>query len=226
MYNGFKHSMEVIRNWRLWGWCIHFYHSVVVAFRDKKSTCDCTGEDCYCRKREGGSLRKARRLFKQSDQSERHGDTITETSRDSISEKQERIIKQNAEIATLHNNVLSYITNQYKSGEVDSMPDTKDMVFEISENVNSRLLSTDNVRTIYIVNFEEGASIPVHNHTQFQQVVILDGSVQIRFPEQQNVVTLNRGDSFYIDEYSDHTTTSELGATLLSIFEPPIISYQ
>lgn len=226
MYNGFKHSMEIIRNWRLWGWCIDFYHSVVVAFRNKKGTCDCTEESCYCRKREGGGLRKARRLFKQSDQSERCGDTITETSRDPISEKQERIIKQNAEIATLHNNVLWYITNQYKSGEVDSMPDTKDMVFEISENVNSRLLSTDSVRTIYIVNFEEGASIPVHNHTQFQQVVILDGSVQIRFPEQQNVVTLNRGDSFYINEYSDHSTTSESGATLLSIFEPPIISYQ
>lgn len=218
--------METVGRWKVWHWCRYICNTMVVALRNKERTCGCSGEDCYCRRRKDTIDQKARRVFEQSDQSKRSGDKYVTSAGGYLTEKERRIIEQNAQIAKLQASVLGYIVNQYQKGEVDVLPDTKDLVFKVSEGVTSKMLFTDDKRTVYLMELSENSSVPEHNHSQSQHIQILSGDIQIDFTDLQKSATVTKGESVYIEAYVNHSTYSKKGATLLAIFEPPIVHYE
>jgi len=226
MYNGVRYLMETVSRWKIWHWCRYICDTMVMALRNQKRTCGCTGEDCYCRRREERIDKKTRRVFEQSNQSKRFGDKYVASAGGYLTEKERRIIEQNAEIAKLQSSVLGYIVKQYQKGEVDVLPDTKDLTFKVSDGVSSKMLLTDSVRTIYLINFEKGGFIPSHNHSQSQHVQVIEGELRIDFTELERSAIVKKGESLYINAYLDHVSQSEKGAVLISVFEPPIVHHE
>lgn len=226
MYNGVRYFMETVSRWKIWNWCRHICHTVVMALRNKERTCGCAGEDCYCRRRKESANKQTRRVFEQDDQSKRSGDQYVKTIGSYLTEKEKRIIEQNSEIAKLQANVLGYIVKQYQKGEVDVLPNTQDLEFKVSSGVTSRMLSTDSIRTIYLMKFDKESSIPVHNHSQSQHVQVIDGEISVDFTDLERSTVVKKGESIYINAYINHSTYSSIGATVILVFEPPIVNYE
>jgi len=226
MYNGVRYLMETVSRWKIWHWCRYIRNTVAMALRNQKGTCGCTGEDCYCRRREERIDQKARRVFEQNDQSKRFGNKYVASAGGYLTEKEKRIIEQNAEIAKLQSSVLGYIVKQYQKGEVDVLPNTKGLTFKVSDGVSSKMLLTDSIRTIYLMTFNKGSFIPVHNHSQAQHVQVIEGELQIDFTDLERSAIVKKGESIYINAYLDHVSKSTEGAVLISVFEPPIVHHE
>lgn len=217
---------------RIWLWtsfCYIFSFMSVVA-RSKKEIEGQRGEDRGFEGRQGEDAEKARELSEQHNQTEGDGDFDPEATRLSCESKEKRIREQDREIAQLQNRLLGYIVKKFKEGEVDRLPNTNRLEFKLSEGVISQLLDTNEVRTYYICRYDPEGEVPEHNHIQHQTVQVLEGKIEITIysssGDKIRSEMLEKGETFHINPYINHSTKSKNGARALITFEPPMVKTQ
>lgn len=227
LYNEFRNIMADTGGIWLWSWLGYLFTSATLAlgYTQSAEESEETAEESQEGKRR--SSRETREIPEPVDKSEGHGDKHTEATGHELSEKERRILEQDKEMARLHSQLINYIVEQYKSGEVDRMPHTSEILFGIGQGVKSKLLDATHIETIYMCRFKPDSYVPEHNHIQEELIQVLKGQITVKLTDGNGKVLrekqLDKGASFCIKPNIKHIIQSKEGARALMTFEPPIV---
>ncbi len=88
----------------------------------------------------------------------------------------------------------------------------------VGDGIRMKVLAYGGNLMITIVEFEKGASAPVHSHPHEQISHILEGRFVYRIDGEESI--LEEGDSVYVPPNAEHNVTALEKGRILDVFTP------